>query len=158
MKQIEFRGLGELGNWYYGSLVISKRNNHGVIDTEASTFIVSGHNQYSNDPVARYFDSCVIVRPETVGKYTGFKDIHGYKMYEDDICVSTDDENVKTVIVFVEEWGMFASLLLGQYEEYHSYLKDGIGELDEAMFWCYPITGSDHEVIGNIHLNPELIK
>ena len=76
------------------------------------------------------------VDPATVGQYTGLTDLQGVKIFEGDI------------VEIAEEYGKI------EYSE------------TEAMFqvvfdtWCTDFDhyfGTDFEVVGNIHDNPELI-
>ena len=77
------------------------------------------------------------VDPATVGQYTGLTDMQGVKIFEGD------------VVTMAEEYGKI------EYSE------------TEAMFqvvfdtWCTDFDhyfGTDFEVIGNIHDNPELLE
>ena len=77
------------------------------------------------------------VDPATVGQYTGLTDMRGVKIFEGD------------VVTMAEEYGKI------EYSE------------TEAMFqvvfdtWCTDFDhyfGTDFEVVGNIHDNPELLK
>lgn len=77
------------------------------------------------------------IDPATVGQYTGLTDMRGVKIFEGD------------VVTMAEEYGKI------EYSE------------TEAMFqvvfdtWCTDFDhyfGTDFEVVGNIHDNPELLK
>ncbi len=81
----------------------------------------------------------VKVIPETIGQYTGLTDKNGTKIFEGDIVdILTENEEIGVVAY-----------------------NDG-GFLVEADSFCVTfqdnINGTDVEIIGNIHDNPELLK
>ena len=93
---------------------------------------------------------CAVIRPETVGQFTGLTDKNGKKIFEGDIgkykqtdgatqngkpitCIGKVIYNAKTASFAVES-------------------KDKVGC---KYFDYFPI--KDFEVIGNIHDNPELL-
>ena len=82
------------------------------------------------------------VKRDTVGQFTGLRDINGKDIYEGDILdVSYADEESYLEVRFVR--GVFA------------FLWDG--DLDDE-FPCNAPTHEWAKVIGNIYDNPELIK
>ena len=82
------------------------------------------------------------VKRDTVGQFTGLRDINGKDIYEGDILdVNYADEESYLEVRFVR--GVFA------------FLWDG--DLDDE-FPCNAPTHEWAKVIGNIHDNPELIK
>ncbi len=94
-------------------------------------------------------------------QFTGRKGFNDKELYEGDIVFyeeATDkgDERHYLVIVWVEEWDMFASLHI---EEYKKYLSSGAEELDESSFWTYNLRDSESfHYAGNIYENPDLLK
>ncbi|MBE6928046.1 MAG: hypothetical protein E7467_06115 [Ruminococcaceae bacterium] len=79
-----------------------------------------------------------IVNPASVGQYTGLTDKNGNKIFEGDIVdILTEDEEIG--IVAYDDGG-FQVEADGFCVDFHSN-----------------INGTDLEVIGNIHDNPELI-
>jgi len=79
-----------------------------------------------------------IVNPASVGQYTGLTDKNGIKIFEGDIVdILTEDEEIG--IVAYDDGG-FQVEADGFCVDFHSN-----------------INGTDLEVIGNIHDNPELI-
>lgn len=93
------------------------------------------------------------VKPETVGEYTGRKDKNGKKIYDGDIIESTVG-NLEIV------WGEIKGRLKGfprhcdEFEMMGWCVKSkrlGLQPLDDSFY-------NEHEIKGNIHDNPELIK
>lgn len=80
-----------------------------------------------------------MVDPSTVGQYTGLTDETGKRIFEGDIVdILTENEEIGTVTY---EDGGFWVEADGFCVDFHSN-----------------INGTDLEVIGNIHDNPELVK
>lgn len=101
-----------------------------------------------------------------VMQFTGLKDKDNKDIYEGDIFRIEEDGDGEyvsdkmfyVVIVWVQEWAMFCSLLARS--EYQSYLREGIKALDEPMFWTYTLEDTDsrkHFLCGNIYENPNLL-
>ena len=112
MREIIFRGKDVAGNWYYGLLA----------HIDDCWYISNAYGIPTAYPVL----------PETIGQYTGVKDINDKKIFEGDII----------------KW---------QYEcreKYHVIFEDGhfIGVKEYGFISLYD---TDFEVIGNIHDNPE---
>lgn len=129
MRKILFRGKRQdNGAWETGSLVIVRMGCHDA-------------QYYIADKMTGYHTP---VDPSTVGQYTGLKDKNGKRIFEGDIC-----RNTKTGEIVSVQWhGTMAGFVWSKQKD-KSYLFD-FGEL----FMVY----DKHEVIGNIHDNPELLK
>jgi uncharacterized phage protein (TIGR01671 family) len=136
MREILFRGKSSVnGKWYYGYYV---NRFHDCI-------IHSGVQP----------DDYEIVKPKTVGQYTGLTDKNGKPIFEGDIVGAKHSEqkiNVPCLVGF------------GEFEDVDS-LDDYnySGWFLKAYGKCLSILepgkdGIELEVIGNIHDNPELLE
>ena len=125
MEDIEFRGKRkENGQWVYGYFyknLTSKSCIHEIKEYASGKFM---SNIYE-------------VIPETVGRYTGFKDKSGTKIFEGHIL--TDGKNNYLVDFYRGAWK------LKSYEKGDAWYKS---------LYRY---AKDLEIIGNIFENPELI-
>lgn len=101
-----------------------------------------------------------------VMQFTGHQTADGVYIYESDIFrieenaadLEQEDRIYYVVVCWVQEWSMFATLLI---DEYHKYLSEGVKALDEPMFWTYNLRSTEDKGIylcGNIYENPELLK
>lgn len=120
MREIKFRGYSIKENkWKYGYL--SKYNNkHGISDD-------MGIGDF--------------VYKESIGEYTGEKDINGIEIYEGDIIETTRALNhiIGKVILYKGCW----------------YIKDYNG----GYYRLIPRFGiAENKVIGNVFENPELLE
>lgn len=131
MRTIKFRAKDFGGVWYYGSLGYS--NIHTKI-----------YFQTGKGSVKRM--DWVYVNEDTIGQFTGLYDAHGKEIYEGDIILYGG--SIQHEVVF--RHGAFGYLLYGG--EFISYAGN-------TNFTFNPLNRSkEHEVIGNIYDNPELLK
>lgn len=125
-REILFRGKrADTNEWIYG-------------DVQQNVDAVKIREQEPNiQHVARSF----VVIPETVGQYTGMKDIHGVKIFEGDI-VNYNGSCHKVVFENRNGAGYFG-IVVGENETW------GFGNSTPAYMMA---------VVGNIYDNPELLE
>ena len=133
MREVLFRGKrADNEEWIGGSVL--------QIDwcDKPSTYSIA-----PNTPVSVFYS----VIPETVGQYTGLTDKNGTKIFEGDIIEVGDNPNYggvakKRIGIFIVEFykGCFMKRKNGTSTYYHFIPSD------------------EHNIIGNIHDNPELLQ
>lgn len=128
MRVIKFRGRTvETGNWVYGSY-------------QADVLLENKHTIIYSDYEGFYCEDEVI--PETIGQYTGLKDMNNKEIFEGDILKTED--NVISKIIYDE-----ASFKCVFYHNDHL-----VNCLLDNLF----IRMLKPTIIGNIYNNPELIE
>ena len=139
MREIKFRGKRiDTGEWVYGDLI--HRQIGGVTHSVIRTI---------KDIVGLY--ELIEVIPETVGQYTGLKDMNGVEVYEGDIVAFEDSDGGYEYQDLVINAGIVA------YGELGFYFTNRVAvEMDD--FYIKDGRCDDVEVIGNIHDNPELLE
>ena len=150
-REIKFRGIYTdiNGNkkWVYGDLVHGKKITQTGLENKVS---VGGYPVDAN----------------TVGQYTGIKDINGKEIFDDDIVISH-----KNAYKCSDEWCKIIKLYWHIYYFDGSFLFEFIkAELNEKNYKEYDklehkpydyISNTDYrdlEIIGNKFDNPELLK
>ena len=118
MRIFKFRGQGlEYVQWLYGGIA---HDREAIINED-----------YLAIPVDR----------NTVGQFTGFMDIDGNEIYEDDFIQNTEHPE----IIGIVEWSGDGFVV--------TYVND---ETDDSLVWA--LDNAPFKIIGNIHDNPELVK
>lgn len=144
MSEIKFRGIStETGKWVYGNFEIGYTTSSGFHCI--GSYIIE-HRK--DDDGYEYFKH-IEVKPETVGQYTGLKDKNGIEIYRGDIVKyrSHPHKMITGEVIYHEQYA--------RYLVKHDYQVSSTGR----STWNFSFFGSQNylEVIGNIHLNPELI-
>lgn len=175
MREIKFRGkrYGD-GAWVYGSLYQGTKEGekYGVILNDSGYHLAPQDDR--NLAIAFAENEVNVVIPDTIGQFTGLHDKNGKEVYEGDVLVICEYENMlKGVVCEESEHELFTldelkGKLKQQYKSVIHYEdctlfaseQDGcdiyLASLAGDMRKSYPIF--EYEVIGNIHDNPELLK
>lgn len=149
MREIKHRAKpcykgGKTTPWVYGTFkyLWQRRVAPGATDNGRL------EHRWDKGCIVGTFDIEVEVLCETVGEYTGRKDLHGDEIYEGDIVRDHSDPmgtGDVGVVVYDADRAMFAI-------RYYGGTDDGI------TYGMYDCKQKELEVIGNIHDNPELLK
>lgn len=132
MREILFRGKRlDNGEWIEGSLLKVTAENKPY-------YLIFGDNFSFDGKDAKALSHAAVIT-ETVGQFTGLTDKNGKKIFEGDI-VDILTENEEIGIVAYEDGGFLVNAD-GFCVDFHSN-----------------INGTDLEIIGNIHDNPELMR
>ena len=130
MREILFRGKKMSDcKWVYGDC-------HKFTCTTSSTIPTPTHYVMGTDASSK---AQIWVDSATVGQYTGLTDKNGVKIFEGDIA--RYDDKLAAV-----EWDEDSAMFM--VRGFYSGILD-----DFSQMW-----GTDIEVIGNIHDNPELLQ
>ena len=130
MREILFRGKStHNGEWIEGYFGIK-----GESASREKTYCIM-QSTLSNNCETTYFTDYE-VSPETVGQYTGFTDKNGKKVFEGDILKNACG-GIR-VVVFMNS----------------RFILKNINN-NQCSSWAYM---DKHEIVGNIHDNPELLK
>lgn len=143
MREILFRGKRMcLDEWVEGYFLKAKMYRR---DEELCEFISIPHPETEGMP-----SDTLLVDPDTIGQFTGKKDVNGTKVFEHDILqiftVWADGTREKAGIAIVQWRENDQCYVLTTKEGYHI---DDFGNLGRPEYY---------EVIGNIHDNPELLE
>ena len=150
MREILFRGKStDTGAWVYGYYCgpFGDFDEHEICDIADTTC------------------SRVDVDPETVGQYTGLKDINGKQIFEGDIVrwASANTYLTSNYVYDRKAYGYGSVLIvtslasgftLRQIKDNAPDIPNANRKIDNYSFWNHQ---GQLEVIGNIHDNPELI-
>lgn len=124
MREILFRGKRyDTGEWLEGNLLLTPK---GMAIIKPSRVLFDG--------------GYLLINPETVGQFTGLRDMHGKKIFEGDIVRYTN--NVNEIKQFSIVW----------------YLTGWWCRNNSGNYPLHDFRTTRLEVIGNIHDNPELLK
>lgn len=138
MREIKFRGRRQNGEWIHGALIPTEFSWWGVPSIADKNF------RYEVDP-------------ETVGQYTGYKDVDGKEIYEGDIIENVSIPHESRIIRF----GEYADVPL--LEKYHygfyvEFLGKRLRDLYRTEFLFWIKRAWKCRIVGNIYDNPELME
>jgi uncharacterized phage protein (TIGR01671 family) len=135
-REIEFRGKDvKSGEWLYGSYFTDGRWDYII---PQNTFGIQ-------------------VVPDTVGEFIGKKDKNSIKIFEGDI-VRRKESAYGLEDIGVVRYDCHLCAFVLEYESYGEVCQDTFDDEFSEEDGHYTIYGTySYEVIGNIHVNPELL-
>ena len=120
MREILFRGKRvDNGEWIKGF------------------YAENGHGSSNIQPKCKFFG--YLVKPETVGQYTGLLDKNGNKIFEGDILESDSER-------FVVDWD----------DEFSGFYLTDVNPRHQGVA-MFANVADDGYIIGNVHDNPEML-
>ena len=139
-REHKFRGQDDSGKWHYGSLITMYDN-----DGELCYIIFKGDKSELQN--IEPWDDFILVKPESVGEYSGLKDHSSEpkEIYEGDIIE-----------------GEF-SIWMEEYEHVETltgavFFTEGTFVIESSIYANMPIIELNNiQIIGNITDNPELL-
>ena len=131
MREILFRGQKPNGEWVQGDLL---HISSGCIIYHGSQ-TESEIKENAGAAIELLIDEVSVVKPKTVGQFTGVTDKNGVKIFEGDILLFGDKS-------FAVEWQ-------------NDIVGFGYFYTSDRFLGC---DGMNSEVIGNVHENTELLK
>lgn len=160
MRELKFRAWTKAKKMQYGIVPFQwdyciSTMSHKCIGSNGPGFLGSGGTE------AKFEVSGYSIIDGVLMQFTGKCGFNKKDLYEGDIVFyeeaeETGDKRYYLVIVWIQEWSMFASLFI---DEYKKYIESGIEEIDETMFWTYNLEHSDnYHYAGNIYENPDLLE
>ncbi len=156
-REIKFRGKSVDNNeWVYGDLI---HIGNGCIIYQGSQSDYEITNK-TGVAIELFDDEVSVVRPETLGQFTGLCDKNRKEIYEGDIINFTFHSDM-TEHANLENRPEITRLQIVEFYDYRFVLHDFM--LDKENVTCFNFPFSDkfrhrYEVAGNIYDNPELIK
>lgn len=139
-REIKFRGKRiDNGEWVVGDLLHPITSCRIVNYTETKEYGMEGADYH-------YYD----VDPDTVGQYTGLKDRNGKEIYEGDMVQQFWGSPHYRGGVYYDCYSRIGKVVF-RSPSFCLIAEDGIAYHLSSI-------GIKHEVIGNIHDNPELLK
>lgn len=134
IEELDQKGIDHNNGWVYGNLIVQ-----GV-----DYYIVGGVEYIVDDCL--HHSWWLKVQPETVGQYTGLKDVNGVEIYEGDIV-----EQITTI-----NWYLCHGVVIFEQGKFLVNVKKADFS-SEGFKSDFDLKIREYTVIGNIHDNPELL-
>lgn len=138
-EKVRMNGTPVESNWVYGHGVLQGKGDHSII--------------YTDDPFDKF-----PVYTDTLGQYTGLTDKNGKKIFEGDLLngfvypyLGDNAHNYFAEVVWFDNSSAFGMITRKHPQSSVRGISDGNADYMEDF------DGSEWEVIGNIHDNPELM-
>ena len=137
-KEVKFRGQRIDNNeWIFGFYVKDPKGQHRIY---WQPFDDASSNTYH------------FVKPETIGQFTGIKDMKSKDVYANDICRS---DGFNLIVKFINNYKLEVGRNENDGEIYYSIISGWFGEFTDKSGYT---TLAELEVIGNIYESPELLQ
>lgn len=134
MREIKFRGRNPLTKqWEYGFLITVDLSSEKL--SKNLSAIIKENAWYEPSEGIGEFK---LVEPETVGQFTGLKDLNNKESFEDDLIQNSRDKEVYKIF-----WHKYRGQWMCSSKNRTRKLSDVI---------------NDAFIIGNIHDNPEMLE
>jgi uncharacterized phage protein (TIGR01671 family) len=157
VREIKFRALDTKGHFVYGLPYYTHGNGDWYI-THSNGWLPSYGNPDEGEST-----EWTTIDPDTIGQYTGIKDVNGCEIYEGDLLKSTLNSHY-WIYVVKHLGGQFGDMLFSvPIEDNVSTTcdEDGRGrytfEPRKVTESCRSYVDRKGEIIGNIHQNPEML-
>ena len=129
MRDVKFKGLSMNSQWFTGNLTILKKPLVGIYSVNIGSYISNSAGM----PFAYQ------VRHETVGEFTGLKDLYGKEIFHKDLIVNLSRNGKSPHVV---EWSNKFGGWVGSYRGLEYLIAQELNEI---------------ELVGNIFENKDLI-
>lgn len=135
MREIKFRGklIAAKNHWVYGAYIPAK-----ISSWEEDT-IFDGQTRW-------------VVDPNTIGQYTGYKDVDGKEIYDGDVLEDVDICKYRRIVRF-GEYANVSDKEKYNYGFYVDFLSERIQKMfrKELLFWVNHYGHWKCRVVGNIY-------
>ncbi len=136
MREIKFRGMNDVGKWFFGFLYIDEITGNAFIDT----------TRWQREPV----------RLETVGQYIGLEDKQGHAIYKGDILSVTCET---FYLMSGKKTGRFKTTISEVvWSDKISGFCQRTNNFTSGFAMSKNLIEKFEEIIGNIHEDNELLK